>query len=335
MTIGEVRDRLRETAVRQPLVAALAASLVLHACLYTTWRVGKELGWWKHQPSLRLLSSIFQKRLSAAQLAKAAEKKVAQEQQPVIPLQFVDVDPAAPPEEPPKDTKFYGERSARAANPDDAVDSNVPKLDGKQERMVRLEDSERPKAFPLQPSEPPETAQQPKPKSDLLGDLAKLNPDYLRPPSDGKADATLGDAANKRQERPRRLAQVVEQQSPRAGEKMRQDGGVRRRGRGLDVAGTTFGSYDAAFIRAVEQRWFHLLDNTPLSFRSGKVVLQFMLTYDGRILDMRVADNDTSDSQSFLCQRAVLDPAPYGRWPDDMRRAMGNTRSIQFTFYFD
>jgi hypothetical protein len=334
MAIADIKDRLREAAARQPLAAALAASLFLHAGFYTTWVVGKNFGWWNHQPSFRLLSRLFQK--PPSQKVRAAENKSLPEKQRIIPLQFVDVDLAAPPEEAPKETKFYGERSSRAANPTDLAESNLPKLDGKQERMVRLEDNPRPKALPLQPSEPPEEAQQAKPKADLLGDLAKLNPNPLRPPNEGKVEATLGDAPASRQARPRRLTDVREKQNPQAGEKMRQEGGARRHGRGsFDVVGTSFGSYDAAFIRAVEQHWFRLLDETPLSYRSGKVVLQFVLTYRGDVLDMTVAENSTSDSQAFLCKLAVEAPAPFGEWPADMRRAMGTRRAIQFTFYFD
>jgi len=335
-SIVEVRDRVRDFAARQPIAAALAASLVVHACLYTTWLVGKEYGWWKQQPTWHLFSAIFKPRPKPIQKARAAEQQAMQPQERVIPLQFVDVDPTALEEKPPPETKYYGERSARAANPDDSVESNVPKVDGKEERLVRLEDSQKPKAFPLQPSEPPEKAEQAKPKNDLLGDLAKLNPDRLRPPSDGRADTTYGDAAASKPERPRRLSEVREQPSPRAGEKMRQDGGVKRRGRAsFDVAGSTFGAYDAMLIRAIEQKWFQLLDETPLSYRSGKVVLQFVLTYRGEIKEMNVAENSTSDSQAFLCKLAVEAPAPFGEWPSDMRRAMGARRALQFTFYFD
>jgi hypothetical protein len=31
----------------------------------------------------------------------------------------------------------------------------------------------------------------------------------------------------------------------------------------------------------------------------------------------------------------VLDPAPFGTWPSDMRRTLGNARNIQFTFYYN
>jgi hypothetical protein len=34
-------------------------------------------------------------------------------------------------------------------------------------------------------------------------------------------------------------------------------------------------------------------------------------------------------------EKAVLDPAPFGAWPSDMRRLLGDTRGIQFTFFYN
>jgi hypothetical protein len=67
----------------------------------------------------------------------------------------------------------------------------------------------------------------------------------------------------------------------------------------------------------------------------GKVVLQFHLHYDGRVTDMVVAENTAGEVLGYVCEKAVLDPAPFGVWPGDMRRLLGETRSIQFTFFYN
>jgi hypothetical protein len=139
-------------------------------------------------------------------------------------------------------------------------------------------------------------------------------------------------------ERPRTLAQVAQQNPMLAGRTMQQEGGVRRRGHvSIDVQGSPFGTYDAAFIAAVQERWYQLLEkNSYMLDRRGKVVLDFHLRFDGRITDMSVNDNSVGDLLGLLCQRAVLDPAPYARWPGDMRRMVGlDYRSVRFTFYYD
>ena len=140
-----------------------------------------------------------------------------------------------------------------------------------------------------------------------------------------------------REERPRTLAQLYQKNPMLAGKLMEQDGGVRTRGRvSIDAKGSPFGAYDAAFIAAVQERWYQLLEkNSYMLDRRGQVVLDFHLCYDGRVTDVKEAENSVGDMLSLLCQRAVLDPAPYARWPGDMRRMIGaNFREITFTFYY-
>jgi len=117
---------------------------------------------------------------------------------------------------------------------------------------------------------------------------------------------------------------------------MKQEGGVKRRLEiaSLDAQATPFGAYDAALVEAISARWFTLLEQRNYS-SGGKVVLQFHLHYDGRISDMTVAENTAGEVLGLICQKAVLDPAPFGVWPGDMRRLLGDSRGIQFTFFYN
>ncbi len=119
---------------------------------------------------------------------------------------------------------------------------------------------------------------------------------------------------------------------------MQQEGGVRHRHEmaSLDTKATPFGAYDAALIDAIAQRWYSLLDAQNYASDSrGKVVLQFGLHYDGRVTDMNVAENSAGEVLGLICQKAVLDNAPFAAWPSDMRRTLGDIRHIQFTFYYN
>ena len=62
-------------------------------------------------------------------------------------------------------------------------------------------------------------------------------------------------------ERPRTLAAARQQKAMLAGEKMKQEGGVKHRSivSSLDVTVTEFGAYDAAIIAAVQNRWYDLV----------------------------------------------------------------------------
>jgi hypothetical protein len=323
---------VRSFAARNPLAVALGISLMIHLALFGGWRLGKQLGWWNHQATWLLnLGKHLRSRVPRADLARLRE----QQPKKAIPLMFVEVDPSAAVAEAPKDTKYYGAHSSKAANPDPVLDSSVPKVDGRQNKVVKLEDAPKPKPFPLQPTPPPEPANprdaaESKPKAaEPPGDLAKVKPEELRKPGDAVADIAT-------HERPRTLAAAREQKHVLAGERMKQEGGAPQRGRAsLDVVATKFGAYDAAFIAAVQERWFNLLEDTPFTQRTGKVVLEFRLHYDGRITDMKMNGNDVGELLGLLCERAVLDPAPFPIWPDDMRRLMGLTRDVSITFYYD
>jgi outer membrane biosynthesis protein TonB len=348
MTAMETRvsPRLWERLTgRNPIAAALVLSLVIHLALFGTYKVGKHFGWWNTQSEwlVRLTEKLVQSKPRMAMLMQP--KPQAAQQPPAIPLTFIEVDPSTALAEPPPDAKYYSSKNTKAQNPDPAPPKDVPKLDGKQTQVVRLEDNQKPVPFPLQPADkplpvtPPETETlQPKPKGgEKIGDLALKKDPNPKPPSDGVVDVGNGESPTVQKDRPRTLAQARAAKGMLVGERTKQEGGVERRGRiAFDTKATPFGQYDAEFIRAVEQAWHNLLENNQISQRSGRVVLEFKLNSDGRITNMKVDGNEVGEILGMLCQRAVQDPSPYPRWPADMRRVIGsNTRDIRFTFYYN
>ncbi len=317
---------------RNPLVAALVLSIVIHLGVFGGWHVGKRLGWWQHQPTW--LVNLTRK------LAKPAQARSAEEQAKLdrsIPMTFVEVDPDTAVAEEPKDAKYYSSKNSKAANPD-PKDLEKVKVDGKQDQVVRLMDNDKPKPFPLQPSPPKqpkaEDIVEPKPKTEAPGDLALLKP---KTPSDGQLDATTGDSQLKPKERPRTIAEAKRQKGILTGEKLRQEGSMSNKGSiAFDVKASPFGDYDAAFISAVERCWYILLEEHDGTRRPGKVVVDFKLNSDGRITDMKVQQNEVGEILSMLCQNAILKPSPYPRWPAQMRQTIaGNQREIRFTFYYN
>jgi hypothetical protein len=50
---------------------------------------------------------------------------------------------------------------------------------------------------------------------------------------------------------------------------------------------------------------------------------------------LKVNENDVTETLSWACQRAILDPAPFAPFPPDLRRLLGKEyREIQFSFYY-
>ena len=199
---------------------------------------------------------------------------------------------------------------------------NVPQLNGKQTEVAKTENVPRPDLNQLQ--------------------LARPAPQQKLQPAVQPGDLTLGkpeDSRQPEQPRPRTVSKALAQQTQRLpGVQMKQEGGTPRPALvpSFDVKATPFGAYDAAFIEAVTQRWYDLLDSRQFAMdRTGKVMLRFHLNYDGSIDDMKVLENTVGDVLGYVCQKAVTDPAPFAPWPGDMRRMIGeNYREITFTFYY-
>src|SRR5277367_3931173 len=158
----------------RPLVWALVISLSLHLIGFFVFP--------------RLYAELV--RLGLLRKPRIVELQPAQKQQTLtampLPLEFVEVDPLAAVKEPPKDAKYYSSRNAKAANPDLDLEKPTPKIDGKQTKIVRVEDVNKPKAVPLQPKapepSPPEPKAEAKPKETAernapkMGELAMARP---------------------------------------------------------------------------------------------------------------------------------------------------------------
>ena len=333
----------RRALTKYPVVAAFGISLLIHSGLYVGWRLGKHLGLWQYK--MTFLQKLLPSQNSLPRLVEIKKLTPPQERRQV-PMTFVEIDPAQAAAEPPKDTKYYSTVSTVAANPDPRLETEVPKFDGEQEKMVRTLDNPKPQLHPLQPSrpkenpppEPVEAAPKPKvsePKGDI--ELAKITPVEVKA-GEKNDDAKEIEPTKPTHVRPRTIAAALQQNPALVGKKMKQEGGVRRAhlNSSLDVKASPFGDYDSAFISGVQQRWYDLLEEHGFALHTGKVVLDFRLTYDGRITDMKVNDNTVGELLGWTCQKAVQDPAPFGKWPSDMRKMVGaDFREVRFTFYYD
>jgi len=307
--VGTQLDSLRFSRLESRRLAwVFALSLLAHLLAWGGYEAGKEFNLWQRLrlPPLMLFTKI----------------KPAQPPPQSPELTFVDVSPTQATTEAPKNAKYYSNQNSRAANPEANHDTQVPQLKGTQTDVAKTEDVTHPDFSKLQPAMQP-SREELASRQQNAGDLTLGNPSDTKPAE---------------QPRPRTLRQALAQQKQLPGVKMKQEGGVRREALvpSLDVKATPFGAYDAAFIQAVTQRWYDLLDSRQFARdRSGKVVLRFHLNYDGRISDMVVMQNTVGDLLGYVCQKAVMDPAPYAQWPSDMRAMVGlDYREITFTFYY-
>lgn len=195
---------------------------------------------------------------------------------------------------------------------------------------------------PLPP--PPAPAPEPdKPGETLVARATPVAPPPTATPAPAAPEPTAAPPQPQPRPRPRTLAAAralhnINPDSALVGQKMKQPGGVKRFAieSSLGVKASPLGSYDAQFVAAVQECWFQLLDEQRYSLdRMGKVILDFRLKYDGTIQEMRVAESDVGDIYTSVCIAAIQRPAPYGKWPDDVRKMVGGSyRDVRFTFYY-
>jgi hypothetical protein len=305
---------------QERLFVALVMSLLIHLVIWGGFEVGKKYGWWQHLHMPSWAHQVVKK-------IQPAPKPTQQDTQPTI---FVEVD--QPEATPPKNTMYYSDKNSRAANPDEDNNSNQPKLNGKQTDSPKLEDAPR-----LSKAQPPASQAQP----------LQPSPEPPQEPAEDSSPLNTGDQSLKKlamkkaaqqppaqPPKPRTLKEALEQ-NHLPGLQMHQDGAAHHRlTSSFDAKATPFGDYDRNVIYAVTERWYSLLDQQNFAQdRTGRVVVQFKLEYDGTVRDVEVLDNTVGDVLSYVCQAAIENAAPFGKWPDEMRQAIGaNYREIKFTF---
>ncbi len=306
------------------LLGAVVVSLLLHLLAFSLWRVGQAQGWWQNMAMPRWMQKV------SNAMMPLTPKKAALDIAPQTQLAFVDVDPALATPEPPKKPMFQGARNTLAANREIKAPSDKPNIDGTQERYLKTIENAKPTplhaaATPPQP-QPQNPARQSAPKQ--IGDLAMVRP------SDNPADQAQPQPQP--YQRPRTLAEAQAKYGV-PGQKSRQVGGVGnvQPDIALDVQGTPLGDYIARMVDAVRTQWYKLLENQTPDV-TGKVVLHFRLHPDGRISDMKMMENEVSELLETVCEQAIYKPAPYEKWPREMRLALPNDYDdITFTFFYE
>ena len=292
------------------ILIALALSVLFHALLWGAYELRNDL---HLPPSLRWL----------AVTKPIPPPKAQQTEQPLV---FVTV--ANPSTEKPQNTKYYSNRNSIAANPDANKETTQPKINGKQTDVPDIRDEYR-----YQKSKSPMGADQ------HQADNAQEN--QQPKPSTSAGDLTLGkpEQPQEQEERPRTLKQAEAEMAKRFPTMaMKQDGGVQRRDviPSLDVQLTGYGDYDSQLIDTIRDNWFNELDSHQFAEdRIGKVVLMFDLNSDGRISNMRVTQSTVGDLLAYVCEKAVLEGAPYQPWTENMRMTLGESRSCTFVFIYE
>ncbi len=321
---------------------AFLISLIIHLMGYGGYRAARHYKVLENSRIAQALARLERKIMPPP--PKVVRKPPPRQEQPVE-LTFAMADPSRATAAPPEAPKFYGPVNNVAANPTKTVPTDVPQVDGPQKQVIRTTENEVTQIKPTQPKPPVEPPQPDKEKEEEekkpaakpkteVGDLAmaKLKPDPLAKTEPEQTEKT-GEEQKPKHKRPRRLSELAQGIK---GERMAQNGGVARIESlaSLDTKSSITGDYDYAFVAAVQARWDSLLEERGASV-GGKVVLQFVMHSDGTITGMQVIQESVGEALTALCERAVLDPAPFDPWSPEMKNELhSNQRTVQFTFWY-
>ena len=204
----------------------------------------------------------------------------------------------------------------------DGTQTHVPKTDGYAADQSLPAPARRPKATPAAGA-----GQDASPRKKKPGDLAMAKPPEAKPepPAPRQRPLTLAEV------RDRNKMAGERDETGRAALNAADLPGVRR------AAGIGFGEYDERIIAAVQAcagMIFWTTQGVSME-RTGKVVIDFRLNYDGSISEIKQVESSVSGVQEFLCEKAITDPAPFERWPIEMRRKLeADSIPVQFTFYY-
>jgi hypothetical protein len=324
---------------------ALAVSLALHLFAYLCWVERDTLSrftllkpvmrmfappvWSSPKPILRPVPTIT--------FVEAPEPKQPE------PRTFMETDPNQATGEEPKNAKFYSERSTVAANENNPTgkEGDTPYLEGKETRYMSTTDVTPSPAkaaampVPAAPAAPPPKLVAEKPVEEPPKKIAEEGLKVVeekkvalleKPPEPSVATPPpmpAAPAAGSNREIAARKSRVMA-------------AGVGRIGiSAFNVAGSPFGEYDKTLIRAVQSRWYALIQQNGLYERSGTVTLHFNLLQDGSVQDMAFKENSAGEILGLFCQKAVVDSAPFAPLPENLRMLIGDDpREVNFTFYY-
>ena len=357
-----------------PILVALLASLLLHVSAYETWEhheallgvpIVSSIIKWLEVPSLPFTAAHPQTiTFVEVEEPRAKERQAQREKETEAARRFMETDASQVTGEKPKDANYYSDKSTVAANPKNPTgkEGDTPYLDGKETRVASTMDVPTPSGVsqPLivQPGSPgsaanagqpvaptPKVARTPQPRATPLPKQVaptglKLVEEKQMAMAQKPAAATeetagreMGGAAGS----PAIIAQPGAPDREIVARKLNLKAtGISRSGiAAFNVAESPFGAYDKKIIKAVQSRWYALIDRFGMYERAGLVTVHFEMLDDGQVQNLKVTDNTAGQILALFCEKAIIESGPFDPLPDNLRALVGKEpRDASFTFYY-
>lgn len=103
----------------------------------------------------------------------------------------------------------------------------------------------------------------------------------------------------------------------------------------VDARWSNYGQYLQQLIETVQIQWDRILIQSRVYPGSGtKVVVKFVLNDRGEVARIVGVDGTAGELGKQSCVSAITTRSPYGEWTDDMKRVLGESQEMTFTFYY-
>ena len=112
--------------------------------------------------------------------------------------------------------------------------------------------------------------------------------------------------------------------------------GVNRAGAiAVDAKFSNYGDYSQRMMEAIQSSWWALIDRARFeSVSRGSVLVRFNLCRDGSVVNAEILHSDVPQVMALACKDAVMAPAPFDHWREDMVALFGNEQTVTITFHY-
>lgn len=158
----------------------------------------------------------------------------------------------------------------------------------------------------------------------------------------GTAAASLG-ALPKKSESPSARPQSENVNRPKAtlasgtsGLLLKNNIGVNKAGvLAVDARFSNYGDYSQRMMEAIQSSWWALIERAHFeTVARGAVVIKFKLCRDGSVEDTAIVHADVPQILALACKDAVMAPAPFDVWREDMVALFGEDQEVTLTFHY-
>jgi hypothetical protein len=96
-----------------------------------------------------------------------------------------------------------------------------------------------------------------------------------------------------------------------------------------------FGNYEQRMWEAISSAWYQLADKMDLGSAVGTyVVVVFTLNQQGEVIECQAVKSTSPTPATYICTEAVQSVSPFGPWPEDAKKMLGETQNVRVTFWY-